>query len=185
MFHAATLARESKGILLPGVTGAGKTTLAAKLAFMGLCYLTDELVFIPHGTTTLHPFTRPLNLMGLSKSALRQEIDLERDVKHVVHSASSHLISPAVLPLTSRSHEAPLGLGLFPHHQQGDDSVLRRLSGAQAGLALMECLVNARNLPGHGFSEAARLARTVPAYGLRYSQFDQIQAQVEALLQTI
>ena len=56
------------------------------------------------------------------------------------------------------------------------------LSGAQAGLALMECLVNARNLPGHGLAEAARLARNAPAFRLRYSHFEQIGDRIQAFL---
>jgi hypothetical protein len=59
---------------------------------------------------------------------------------------------------------------------------LRPLSQAQAGLALMECLVNARNLPGHGFSEIVRLARAARAYQMSYADFAQIDDWIERLL---
>jgi hypothetical protein len=80
--------------------------------------------------------------------------------------------------------EPPLGLIVFPRYLPGSDLALRPLSKAQAGLALMECLVNARNLPGHGFSEIARLARRAPAYKLNYADFDQIGERIEMLLQS-
>ncbi|MFN8459220.1 MAG: hypothetical protein U0401_31985 [Anaerolineae bacterium] len=59
--------------------------------------------------------------------------------------------------------------------------VLRPLSQAQAGLALMQCLLNARNLPEHGFPEVTRLIRQVPAYHLGYSHFGQLEGQIEQL----
>ena len=46
----------------------------------------------------------------------------------------------------------------------------------------MECLVNARNLNGHGFNEATRLAREVPAYRLTYSSFSQLGNRLEEIL---
>jgi hypothetical protein len=63
---------------------------------------------------------------------------------------------------------------LFPHYQPGASLNWRPLTKAQAGLHLMECLVNARNLPDHGFAEVARMAKMAPAYRLEYSRFDQL-----------
>jgi hypothetical protein len=51
-------------------------------------------------------------------------------------------------------------------------------------LALLQCLLNARNLPEYGFAEAARLARQIPAYHMRYSCFTQIGRQLQTLLST-
>jgi hypothetical protein len=45
----------------------------------------------------------------------------------------------------------------------------------------MQTLVNARNLPEHGFSEITRLVRHIPAYVMRYGSFDQITHSVEQL----
>ena len=55
---------------------------------------------------------------------------------------------------------------------------LRRLSRAQAGLELMQCLINARNLPDHGFPEVTRLARAMPAYKMTYANFAQIEPHI-------
>jgi hypothetical protein len=45
----------------------------------------------------------------------------------------------------------------------------------------MGCLINARNLPEHGFLEVTRLARTVPAFSLRYGDFAQLEQWVVTL----
>ena len=49
----------------------------------------------------------------------------------------------------------------------------------------MQCLVNARNLPGRGLSEIARLATTAPAYRVAYASFDQIEDWIAPLLERL
>lgn len=59
--------------------------------------------------------------------------------------------------------------------------VCRRLSGADAGLQLMQCAVNARNLADHGLAEIGRLARAVSAYRLTYGELSQAAAALEVI----
>jgi hypothetical protein len=185
LFHAAALVWQDKGLLLPGGIGAGKTTLSAWLTAKGLDFLTDELVFVPHGTDTVQTFTRPFNVKRGSRAALQAALpfDFEAHADLILSSAHADLIPPALLRPVNLS-TPPLGLVIFPRYSPRGDFALRPLSKAQAGLALMECLVNARNLPGHGLSEIARLAQVAPAYQLSYGNFDQIGAQIETLLES-
>ena len=186
LFHAAALARPGggEGVLLPGGIGAGKTTLTAWLLTKGLGYLTDELVFVPDGAETMQPFARPLNLKRPARAALRDHFDFERHADHMLSTSAGDLISPEALQPT-RTAGAPeatrMSLIVFPRYQAGSDFVWRPLSKAQAGLALMKCLVNARNLPEHGFPQISRLAKTAPAYHMTYADFDPIEAQLEDL----
>jgi hypothetical protein len=184
LFHAAGLAWQGQGLLLPGGIGAGKTTLAAWLVARGLDYLTDELVFVPHRADAMQTLTRPLNVKHTSRPALRSHFDFEGHAAHIVSTPHTDLIPPTLLKPTNTLSEPPVSLIIFPHYLPGGDLSWRPLSKAQAGLALMECLVNARNLPDHGFSEIARLARQAPAYHVCYAGFDQIEERIEALLQS-
>ncbi len=183
LFHAAGLAWQGKGLLLPGGIGAGKTTLAVWLTAKGLDFLTDELVFVAHGTDTVQAFTRPLNVKKGSRAVLQAGLpfDFEAHAAHILSSARADLIPPALLRPVKLS-TPPLGLIIFPRYSPDGDFALRPLSKAQAALNLMECLINARNLPGHGLSEIARLAQVAPAYQLNYADFDQIGGQIEVLL---
>ena len=184
LFHAAGLAWQGKGLFMPGGIGAGKSTLAALLAMEGLDYLADELVFVPCGADTMQTFTRPLNVKKTSRTALQHRFDFEKHAAHISSTFHADLIPPTLLKPANTLSEPPLSLIIFPRYLPSSDFVLRTLSGAQAGLALMQCLVNARNLPDYGFSEIARLAQTAPAYQMSYSDFDQIRERVEALLQS-
>jgi hypothetical protein len=46
---------------------------------------------------------------------------------------------------------------------------------------VMACLLNARNLPDHGFPGVAALSRLAPAYSLLYDDAVWASAQIEAL----
>jgi hypothetical protein len=190
LFHSAALMWKGRCLILPGTIGAGKSTLTAWLISRGLGYLTDELVFVPWGADTVQTFTRPLNLKRPSREPLRGYFDyadvpvtLQRE-GHVWSTAFNDLISPEALGAPERLDPPELNQVLFPRYDPLSPFELQRLSKAQAGLALMECLVNARNLPDHGFAEVARLARNVPAHMLHYSRFEDLGTRIEELLRS-
>jgi hypothetical protein len=91
LLHAAAVSHGERCILLPGKTGAGKSTLTAWLVARGYQYLTDELVYIPAGTTTVVPFPRPLNIRAGGLDALG--------------AAGVNLDGPGFDRLTARGHE--------------------------------------------------------------------------------
>jgi hypothetical protein len=181
LFHSGALAWKGKGLLLPGGIAAGKTTLTLWLATRGFSYLTDELVYVKDGANTFRSFTRPLNLKAPSRTVLQKDFDLVRNREYVLSTALGDLISPALLNSTERRAETPLTLFIFPRYSPGRDFIFRPLSKAQAGMELMGCLVNARNLPAHGLPEVARLVKMLPAYSMSYSHFDQIGNRIETL----
>jgi hypothetical protein len=185
LFHAAALARRGKGLILPGMIGAGKSTLAAWLLARGLDYLTDELVFVPPGAGRFQAFTRPLNLKPPARTILQLQFDLEGQSGQVFSGSHFDLIPPTLINPCSQVSEPDVDLILFPQYLPESAFDLQRLSKAQAGLELMQCVVNARNLPDHGFSEITRLARKAPAYQMCYAGFDQIGEGVEAILDTL
>jgi len=108
--------------------------------------------------------------------------DFEAQAGHILSSPQADLVPPFLLQPASPQSEAALNFIIFPCYRANTPFELRRLSGAQAGLTLMKSLINARNLPEHGFSEITRLARRIPAYTLSYSSFDQIGARIRDLL---
>ena len=183
MFHAAAVALDrDRGVLLPGLIGAGKTTLAAwLLASHGLSYLTDELVFVPRDTLAMRGFSRPLNVKLGGWEALRPHlVDVEASGEILSYDGGL-LIAPSALTSAPTRATAQLHVILFPHYVPDAELEVRPLPKAQASLRLMACLVNARNLPDHGVTEVARLARRVPAYELRYAELDQLAGRLEPL----
>jgi hypothetical protein len=71
---------------------------------------------------------------------------------------------------------------VFPEFKNGADFSFSPMTRAQAGFGLMQCLINARNLPGHGFSNTADLARFLPAFRMIYGDFNQIGPVFDRLI---
>jgi len=171
-FHAAAVCSGDTGVLIPGHSGAGKSTLAVWLATRGFNYLTDELAHIPLGGSTIEAFTRPINLKTGGGQMLENELDVrgtdeEAILKNTRVSIVPHrLLNPEHCRLTPQ-----LRFIVFPNLIDTGEHRLELVSRAQAGLKLVECLVNGRNLPGHGFDEVSRLVRDAPAYRLDYTGF--------------
>ncbi len=182
LFHAAALSQQGVGLMLPGISGAGKSTLTSWLLSQGFNYLTDELVFIPHKSQNIHPFTRPLNLKPPTKTVLTQFFNLEAHQNDSLSSQQVILLPPTCLNPNNRLSQPPLKLIIFPHYNPTSNFVWRQLTKGQAGLALMECLVNARNLPEHGFPAVADICRHIPAYHLTYTHFEQVATQLPAIM---
>jgi len=183
LFHAGGLAWQGCGLLLPGMMGAGKTTLTAWLLGRGWHYLSDEMVFIANHSDTLTALPRPLNLKHPARSVLKPQLDyISHHTGQIYSTPTTDLVSPRLFNPATRFSVPPLWLIIFPHFQAEGQFSLQRLSKAQTGLALMKCLVNARNLSGHGFAGISRLARQTPAFKMNYSHFDQIGDTVEQLL---
>ena len=183
LFHAAGLVWRGQGFLIPGGIAAGKSTFTAWMVSLGAGYLTDELVYIPWETNTMISFARPLHLKKPSRPILSVFLNYDTPGDVVLAGTVSDLVSPAVLAPASVYCQPPVKTILFPHYQAQGGSSWQPLTPAQTGLELMQCLINARNLPDHGFSDAARLARCAAAVKISYSNFSQIEDQVKSLLQ--
>lgn len=175
LFHAAAVSRRGRILLLPGTSGSGKTTLAAWLLTRGFQYLTDEMSFVADGSMSVEALTRPLNVEPAGRHALPANLDPE-DEWASLRSAVATLFQPP-LRLTRPEHDtegpAALAAVVFPRYHPTEGFTLDPLSQAQAGLRLMSCLLNARNLDEHGFPAVAALSRKIPSYALTYRTFDE------------
>jgi hypothetical protein len=181
--HAAALSRNGKGILIPGQSGSGKTSLSTWLAARGFNYLTDEFVFIAHGSNNMQAFARPPNVKTRGiESALANFFDMDKHGHRTVRTEQVAMIPPRLLNPDNALEDACVDLILFPRFVKGAEFQLEKLTTAKAGLALMASLVNARNLAGHGFGEAVRLVRQTRSYRLEYGGFQQLDETFFSLL---
>ncbi|HTP07098.1 MAG TPA: hypothetical protein VMP08_02520 [Anaerolineae bacterium] len=182
LFHAAALAWQGRGLLLPGRVAAGKTTLSAWLTTCGFDFLSDELIFVPTGSATLQALTRPLNVKSSARSVLRPYFDFDRHAAQLLSTPRGDLIPAELLRPANKLNAVTPHAIILPQYVAGADFKLAPLSSAQAAFALIDTVVNARNLPDHGLPELARLARSIPAYQLTYNHFAQIGDRLEELM---
>lgn len=173
VFHAAALHGHGITIALPANSGSGKTTLTSWLLTQGFAYLTDELVHIPAGTQTLVPFTRPLNFKTPSFELIKKEFGVDALADDCLSGSWASLVPHRQFGEPFRYHTPELTHVVYPKYDATAQPHLTKITPARSGLSLMETLVNARNLEGHGFGEVSRLTRELSAFQVGYSSFDE------------
>jgi hypothetical protein len=179
LLHAAAVALGDRSILIPGPTGAGKSSLAAWLVANGFTYLTDEMTALIDGRSLLG-FPRALGLKGKSAA-----LDLPGFLPERLIASAAGAI--AALPVARCGSPVPRECRaiVFPRYQEGAALGIAALPAAQAGLRLIACNHNARNLPDEGFGDMVALSRAVPAISLTYGHFDQLDRVLDVFLRLL
>lgn len=181
-FHAGAVAYKDKVILLPGLSGYGKSSMTACLIYQGFSYLTDELYFLPSDQEkTAIPFTRPVCIKSGSVAAIR-ELFGDKQLQGTLEDEEGIVIPHRQLSNDfHRVAERP-SLVLVPKYHPDAVLGIEKLSAAQATTQLMACDVNGRNLENHGFREVAQIARTTPVYRINYNSFQGVDEAIAGLL---
>jgi len=179
VFHAAGLARGKSGLILCGGSGSGKSTLAAWLAASGLDFLTDELVAVTLDQSEMSGLARPIGLKAGSAFVWQRWLDETARQSLTSFPNGAALLDPELLrPGCVRASAYPQIL-LFPRYATSEPFVAQRLSAAETLFHLMHRLINAENLPGHGFAAATHLARQTTAYSLTYADVTSVADWIE------
>jgi hypothetical protein len=172
LFHAASAAHGERGILMCGASGSGKSTLAARLIQDGFNYISDEVTAIPLDSVDRAPCMTGLarSLVIKAESAFVWRTVMNESDRQVHRFADgSAWVRPDSLRPGCLCMEAVPRLAIFPRYQANVPFEVQRLSKAQTAFALMQHLVNARNLPGSGLHAVMQLAAALDGYAVTYS----------------
>ena len=125
--HAGVVGYRGRGILLPGRSFAGKSTLVGELVRAGAQYYSDEYAVLD-SAGGVHPYPRPLSIRnGRSPGA----------TKHRVRT----------LGVRAGDGPLPVGLVVMSEFRSGGEWRPRRLSPGRGALALLANTVAARRIP--------------------------------------
>lgn len=186
LLHAACLEFEGRCLILPGVPGAGKSTLTAALMLRGWRLLSDEITLMDRDSGALHGLARPVSLKNASLDVVR---GLSADacigkVAHDTHKGSvGHLRASAssVLAMHRTGRAAQI---VFPRWQAGSALQIERQDPALAFEILARNGFNYSLLGRLGFELVERLIDDCGAWQLRYSQLDEAIPALEHLMRT-
>jgi hypothetical protein len=134
--HAGVVAWKKKAILIPGISFSGKTTLVDALVRAGATYYSDEFAVLDV-KGRVHAYPKPL--------ALRND-----------DRRSKVLLTPKT---TTRLRPLPVDLVLLCRFKKGSTWRPRRLTPAQAVLALLANTVTARVQPEFALTTLRRALR--------------------------
>ena len=181
--HAAVVAKDGMAIVMPGLPGAGKSTLCAALALAGWRVLSDEHALVIPGTSKIVPLCRPISLKNAS-------IDLVRSLdSRVVLGPKSHdthkgMVAHMKADLTPDSHDgSPVQAQVlvFPEYTPETRCSISKRSRAESFMFAAHHSFNYSLLGERGFEAMRTLIDSLDCYGLRYSDLDVALSAIERL----
>ena len=181
--HAAAIERNGKVAIMPGIPGAGKSTLTAALVQKGWRLLSDELALIRPSDRHVVPLARPINLKNNSINLMRAfapDAIFSDEINDTAKGTVALMRAPE--ESVARSDEAaPIGWIVFPRWQE---DAAPRLEPWSKAAGLMEIAHNSMNYSLHGaagFGLLADIFATGGFYRFTYSKLDDAIASFAAL----
>jgi HprK-related kinase A len=172
--HAAVVARGDSAVILPGLPGAGKSTLCAALGLSGWRILSDEHAMIPPGTTQVISVCRPVSLKNesievirsFSSAAIFGPVSEETHKGVVVHMKAD-------LHPDSHSNSTPLARAMvFPRYSKDDPQRLSLRRRTDSFILAAYHSFNYSLLCEIGFESMKTLIENVDCYDLVYHDLE-------------
>jgi HprK-related kinase A len=183
ILHSAVLEKNGRGLLLPGLPGAGKSTLCAALALRGWRLLSDELAMMRPGCTELIPLPRPIGLKNASIEAIRRfepGAAMGPATRGTRKGTVAHLKPPKESLLRADERATPRWI-IFPAFQKGSKVLLEPSSKAQTFLWLAKDAFNFNVLGEKAFDSLSELLDTCDCYELSYGDLNEAVAFLDCL----
>jgi hypothetical protein len=130
--HAGAVAWKGRCIVLPGLSGAGKTTLVAALVRAGALYCSDEYAVLD-AAGLVHPYPRPLSFRQGGHRRIQRSASEAGGAGH------------AGQPL-------PLGLVVHTRYRAGTQWRAQEISAGESALSIFANVLVARDRPAFAFS---------------------------------
>lgn len=174
MIHAAVLERKGHAIILPGVPGAGKSTLCAGLALSGWRLFSDEMALIEPQSRQLVSNPRPISLKNDSIPLIRTfspDAVLGMAIEETTKGTVAHLKPSTGSVKRGAEHSVP-GIIAFPHYTAGASTTLAPLTKSRAFMMLCENAFNYSVLGKSGFSALKAVVDRSDCYQFEYSNLN-------------
>ena len=174
MFHSATLERNGRVLMLPGMPGSGKSTLCAALAHRGWRLLSDEFGLVRPRDMVLMAMPRPISLKNESIAVMRAfapEARLGPSFEGTAKGTVAHVV-PAEHHIVAADQCAPPGWLVFPSWERDAPLELDPISRMTAFMQLASNAFNYELRGEDAFRTIAHITRECGLYSLRYSDLD-------------
>ena len=125
--HAAVVEKDGRALIMPGLPGAGKSTLCAALGLSGYRILSDEHAMVTPGTNEVTPVCRPVSLKNESIELIKA-FDSTAIFGPVSEDTHKGNVAHMKADLVVNSHDTrplPSNLMLFPRYSREEPQQLR------------------------------------------------------------
>lgn len=155
--HAAVIVKEGRALLVPGVSGVGKSSLCMAAIAAGAQVLTDEYALVDPISGLVTGWRRPLRVR-------RRQGGVDR------------------LNLAVESHPVPVGLVALVRHEPDNKAGWGPIPASEVVLGLLANTVCARSRPDEAVDAALVIGRTAPGVGGGRGEADEAIRKLLALL---
>ena len=179
--HAATVEKNGRGYIFPGVPGSGKSTLCAALVCRGWRLLSDEMALISLIDGLIWPIPRPVSLKNASIEIIRKFAGgavLGDIVADTAKGNIAHMRPPKASVMSSTVPVAPFAV-VFPTYRAGANTEYVEISKGQTLMRLAENCFNYPVLGAAGFNCLADAVEKSRCHTAVYSELDDIIASLE------
>lgn len=184
MLHGAVVARAEGAMIMPGVPGAGKSTLTAYLIHRGWRLFSDEFTLFRNETLDLQAFPRLIPLKNDSIEVIQSavpEAAFGPQIPETRKGRVSHL-RPAASHLLNMDQAAQPRLVVFPSYRSSAATALTEMPKSEAFAELTNNAFNYVLLGRKAFEMVASLTDSVRCYRLVYSDLGDANHTLQALL---
>jgi hypothetical protein len=179
--HAGAVAWREKGVVLPGATGSGKTTLVAGLIRTGFSYLSDEAALIDPRDGRLHPFPKSLTLRPESVRLLPEVMERLAPELAWTTRLRYHLSADA-LRRDALGGPCVVRYVITPTYARGSELRLEPVSRAEALVTLSRNAFNMDLFGRTGVAVLADVVREAACFVLRVGDLESAVSAVRALV---
>jgi HprK-related kinase A len=183
IIHAAVIERNGRAALLPGLPGAGKSTLAAGLASRGWRLLSDEMALITFPNADLVGLARPISLKNESIAVMRQfapDAVIASEVSDTVKGTVALMKAPGD-SIARLAEPARPSWVIFPKYMNSLPAELHRRSKASAFINLGQQSFNYSIHGAAGFELLADLVEACDCYDFFYGDLNEAIEVFDAL----
>lgn len=172
LLHAGVVAHQGSGIILPAISGSGKSSLTLALLLQGYHYLSDELAVINPHTGELKAFPKPFSLKNLLLfPSLTYNQDKWLGPEPEVSTSSTdkpvwYVHADDLKPQITFQTTAPIRYIFFPSYRPDAAPHREPLLAGQAMRQLLDHCVNFPMLGQGGLSLLGRLVAEAQCFSL-------------------
>lgn len=183
LFHAAVVERNGCAVVLPGLPGAGKSTLTAALAMEGWRLLSDEMMVVDPADLQLQALARPVSLKNASIEIIRRRhaAAVIGDVATDTHKGTVAHLRPPAASVAAAAQRARCRHIVFPRWRADAATSLAPSGKAAAFLAIAGHAFNYSFHGRRGFDALHRLVAAADCWDFEYADLDDALRVFEGL----
>jgi len=183
-FHAASVAFQGDGVIFPGDSGRGKSTLAALLMTRGWQYFCDEFALVARSSLNLHAFPKALCIKAGSYPIVRRlGLRFARRRDYIKQSKGRvGYVNPRDVGPDAVAEPTAVRYVIFPTYTGGTSPRLHPIPRAEAAIALFRCCFNRHAVGDDTLPIIQRLVSGASCFRLDVGDPDATGALLEATL---